>query len=357
MKRKIGVVVAWMLLMGTISGCGKNSEKEIDQSPIPEKYITDGKRISFDCEVEISTEYRERRIPELEVKGYFLPDIEKIYQKYVAGKEISENHIVENGSRPEIKEEYYLLEDGSDVAMGSVFMYYTDMAKKYLQAGIFSVENIDKFSEKDLEYKTAQEAIEIVRDDLKEFGYVTEEVDFQSYAVSSEELRAISEQRVSEGRMDEAYDWKSEDDVYAIWGTQLYKDIPVLDESKSAGGTMTKDVPNSAPIMAIYSRRGVEEIKAANVYLYLFEATGNEIFIKSFEEIVKTVQKKYDNIITDSIYTVKKARLYQRVFINERQEYSVEPVWYFEISENGNDSKVMLVNAVDGKEIILNAYF
>ena len=98
MKRKIGVAVVWMLLMGAISGCGKHSEKEIDQSPIPEKYITDGKRISFDCEVEISVEYRERRIPELEVKGYFLPDLEKIYQKYIEGKEISEKHIVENGS-------------------------------------------------------------------------------------------------------------------------------------------------------------------------------------------------------------------------------------------------------------------
>ena len=38
------------------------------------------------------------------------------------------------------------------------------------------------------------------------------------------------------------------------------------------------------------------------------------------------------------------------VHLNEKQEYAVDPVWYFEVMEDGKSSSVTLVNAVTGKE-------
>ena len=63
--------------------------------------------------------------------------------------------------------------------------------------------------------------------------------------------------------------------------------------------------------------------------------------------------KKYENLLNDSKYEITRAKLYERVYTGENQKYAEEPIWYFEVVENGNNKTVTLVNAETGKEINL----
>ena len=61
----------------------------------------------------------------------------------------------------------------------------------------------------------------------------------------------------------------------------------------------------------------------------------------------------FRSILNDSCYVVDKAKLFQMVHMNKKQEYTVEPVWYFEVIENERSRSITLVNAVTGKETLL----
>ena len=88
-------------------------------------------------------------------------------------------------------------------------------------------------------------------------------------------------------------------------------------------------------------------------YIYNFKNEQNTVTLKPFDEIASVVEEKYDNILNDVNYEVTRAKLYERVYTGEDQKYAEEPIWYFEVMENGSNKTVMLVNAETGKEINL----
>ena len=114
---------------------------------------------------------------------------------------------------------------------------------------------------------------------------------------------------------------------------------------------MSDDSPDNAPVQAIYSARGLESLTID--YIYNFKNEQNTVALKPFDEIASVVEEKYDNILNDVNYEVTRAKLYERVYTGEDQKYAEEPIWYFEVMENGSNKTVMLVNAETGKEINL----
>ena len=112
----------------------------------------------------------------------------------------------------------------------------------------------------------------------------------------------------------------------------------------SAAKQMADDSPDNAPVQAIYSARGLEELNID--YIYDFKNEQDMVTLKPLEE-------KYENLLNDSKYEITRAKLYERVYTGENQKYAEEPIWYFEIVENDNNKTVMLVNAETGKEINL----
>ena len=115
---------------------------------------------------------------------------------------------------------------------------------------------------------------------------------------------------------------------------------------------MSDDSPDNAPVQAIYSARGLESLTID--YIYNFKNEQNTVTLKPFDEIASVVEEKYDNILNDVNYEVTRAKLYERVYTGEDQKYAEEPIWYFEVMENGSNKTVMLVNAETGKEINLH---
>ena len=127
--------------------------------------------------------------------------------------------------------------------------------------------------------------------------------------------------------------------------------IPVFHELMSVAKQMADDSPDNAPVQAIYSARGLEELSIN--YIYDFKNEQNTVALKPFEEITSVVEAKYENLLNDSKYEITRAKLYERVYTGENQKYAEEPIWYFEVVENGNNKTVTLVNAETGKEINL----
>ena len=147
--------------------------------------------------------------------------------------------------------------------------------------------------------------------------------------------------------------WTSEDDIYVIYAYQKCGTLPVFHEIMSLGRSLAYDTPSGAPVQAVYSVRGLESLLVNNIYA--FEKAEKNLYLKNFDEIAKVVEEKFNSILNEADYAVTRAKLYERVYYDEKQNYAVEPTWYFEIIENGNKSgtSVTLVNAVMGKEIYL----
>ena len=53
--------------------------------------------------------------------------------------------------------------------------------------------------------------------------------------------------------------------------------------------------------------------------------------LRQFEDIAKVEENKYGNLLNESMYEVTRAKLYERVFLNQNQQLEAAPMWYFEI--------------------------
>ena len=145
--------------------------------------------------------------------------------------------------------------------------------------------------------------------------------------------------------------WTQEDDAYVVYGFQAKDSLPIFHQWMTIFRTMAYDNVDNASIVAIYSRRGIEFIMAWPIYN--LEDTGELLALKDFEEITGIVEAKFENILNESTYEVTRAKLFQMVRLNENQEYVAEPIWYFEVVEDGTSKSITLVDAVTGKEIVL----
>ena len=159
----------------------------------------------------------------------------------------------------------------------------------------------------------------------------------------------VSEEEKEEMVMEVKETWTQEDDAYVVYGYQLQDSLPIYHQWMAMFRSIAYDNVTNAPVTAIYSGRGVEELMVNPVYY--FENTGDTLALKEFEEIAGVVEEKFENLLDDKSYVVKRARLFQMVRLDESQENSVEPVWYFEVAEDETTQKVTLIDAVTGKLI------
>ena len=87
--------------------------------------------------------------------------------------------------------------------------------------------------------------------------------------------------------------------------------------------------------------------------VYEFEKGKQQVTLKPFEDIAAVVEEKFENILNDADYEVTRAKFYERVYLDEKQKYKADPIWYFEVVENNISKSVTLINAETGKEIFL----
>ena len=163
------------------------------------------------------------------------------------------------------------------------------------------------------------------------------------------EERYIDEGIIIEEKKKDA--WTQEDDAYVVYGYQANDGLPVFHQWMTVYREWAYDNVDNAVVTAIYSDRGIEMLIMESVYR--FEDTGEELSLKEFDEIAGIVEDKFENILNDAHYVVERAKLFQMVRMDDNQELMSEPIWYFEVVEDGNSRSITLVNAVTGKEIFL----
>ena len=192
-----------------------------------------------------------------------------------------------------------------------------------------------------------------IKKDMNELGYDTENLSFQAIPLSVDAMKKLRDQELNNGLLEKGKtnEPTSEDEAYFIYAYQENTGIPVFHELMSVAKQMSDDSPDNAPVQAIYSARGLESLTID--YIYNFKNEQNTVALKPFDEIASVVEEKYDNILNDVNYEVTRAKLYEHVYTGEDQKYAEEPIWYFEVMENGSNKTVMLVNAETGKEINL----
>lgn len=361
MQKKI--LICFILGIVTISsGCGKNTiSKENNtvsmqsnakletEKSFPKTYKEDSKsgKVKFNCTLEVPENLNGRTIQKTSVEGVHSYDNAKAYDLFAAGKEVSEKYTDDNTDYG-----YYLFSDGTDLSLDNTFLWTSATSSLYAYLGIGQANHIDLFSDGEVSLDKDL-CIAEIKKNIEELGYDTEALSFQAIPFSVDALKNLREQELSNGLLEEGKtnEPTSDDEAYFIYAYQENTGIPVFHELMSIAKQMADDSPDNAPVQAIYSARGLEELRID--YIYDFKNEQDTVILKPFDEIASIVEEKYESILNDAKYDITRAKLYERVYTGKDQEYEEEPIWYFEVIENDNNETVMLVNAETGKEINL----
>lgn len=319
----------------------------------PVKYEAERERVFFQCELENPEGFNTKSLHKETFKNSFYPDPEKAYQVFVGDKNVEEKHTTPpDGDIPE--ENYYIMEDGSSLGIGNSLSHGTLDFQRYSQIGVYSDEYRQIYMRNQVSFAQPEACIQEVKDKLSEIGYQADNFEFASYPLSVEDMKAAEEGHVQAGLLEEGLknkEWTSQDEAYYIYAFQKAQGLPVFHKLMNIGQQMAFDTPDSAPIQAIYSARGLEYLSVMEVYD--LEETQESVALKDFEEIAAVLEEKYNSILNDAKYTVNRAKLYEMVRTNQEQEEEVLPVWYFEVAENDTTKSVALVDAQTGREIYI----
>lgn len=348
-------------------GCSKGTVdiKEKDEEEIvsteeaeysfPEKYekTSDSGKVKFNCELEVPENIKGQAISTVDVKGLYRCDREKAWTIFGEGKEIIEKPEtpVDEGRAPE---DYYLFANDESLDINEGITYGSSNSKYYSYIGVTNPDNRAVFEETEVSFKSGEECITELKKIIDELGYHSEDLIFACYPLNFQTMKKLEEQYLQEGYLAEEKrkeSWSQGDDAYFIYGYQKYEDIPIFHEMMSIARVMAYDTPDNAPIQAIYSTRGIEKLDISGVYE--FEKGKQQVTLKPFEDIAAVVEEKFENILNDADYEVTRAKFYERVYLDEKQKYKADPIWYFEVVENNISKSVTLINAETGKEIFL----
>ena len=336
----------------TESDAGMESGEEPVDYDMYERESESGK-VAFNCKIE-APDPSIKTARRLRVAGECYGDTESILSKYVEGKTVVDEYEepAHNGIPDEI---YYTMEDESYISVGYHFSYSSGMSKYYNYIGAANSENQEEYSNSgQVSFASQEDAVKAVEQELADIGFTEFDFQFQAYPVNHETMKKMEERYIDEGIIIEEKKkdaWTQEDDAYVVYGYQANDGLPVFHQWMTVYREWAYDNVDNAVVTAIYSDRGIEMLIMESVYR--FEDTGEELSLKEFDEIAGIVEDKFENILNDAHYVVERAKLFQMVRMDDNQELMSEPIWYFEVVEDGNSRSITLVNAVTGKEIFL----
>ena len=285
----ISGICALSLIMLTQNAYAQTYEKESESG-----------KVRFQCELEVPENWNGKEIPKFILESVHFVDSEKTYANFVEGKEILE-HYNTPASDLYPEENYYVLADGTNVGIGMEFGVSTEKSAYYAQIGVTNTENMEKFTSATESIVNDQDAVQKVKETLENAGYAVENLVFQTSSLSADILREIENQYVAEGLLEESKrkpEWTNEDDVCIVYARQTVSGIPVYHELSVMAQALAYDTPESSPVVAVCSTRGIESLRVYG--LYDFQEDGENVPLKGFDEIAATVETKYENLLDES---------------------------------------------------------
>jgi hypothetical protein len=330
---------------------GKTVGQEVKKVELPKTYQKNSGKIEFDCKVEVPEDFDSTDFHVASVRKVYCSDNKKALDILAKDKEIKEEYLEpKHDDRPESY--FYGFTDKSSLNTGDTTYFMAEKSFYYTEPFF----NVDTKGKKDnqeqLAFASQEEGIARVEETMKMIECQTE-IEFKSYALKAEQAKEWEEHlnRDDEGVNEEEYKqdgWSSEDDAYLIHGYQQFQGLPVYNQNMAMGGRLSHMNAENAPVQAIYTVRGIEFLQLG--FLYQLSEEGERVSLKSFDEIAKTVDEKINSIIDDNQYKVRLARLGQLVRFNQKQEYEVIPIWYFEV-DSEERMQVIYVNATTAEEV------
>ncbi len=378
MKVKKSIILTAVLLSLGSAGCGEElfradaeNEKRAEdtaqtghdapEQDFPERFEESIDGVAFDMDIRISEEADMENLHTM-TATLQQPDIEKAKAVFAEGKTIvdeqRETGSGENGTEfPCYTADY---EDDTFLNISTNLTYsHTPVFEKINGAfRLYSYYNAERYA-KDAVLKAGNPEMifERVLKDIRDAGYELENAAYDYYALDYETMAEefMMLDKTGEALSTEGISWGVEDECYFYTAVQLQEGLPVYFGSQD----FPEDEESSRPIQVLCSANGLERLDISR--LYSFSKPGDAVSLLNLDTIVKTVSKKYADIIGPS-FTVKRAELYKMPVKSADSTYDVKIVWLFEVLETGNDSdtgekyeytQYMFVDAVDGTEVLI----
>ena len=368
--KQMGRLMGAIAVMATIlSGCGDmdnrnadtgidtdtdrvSQETEKDEPFFPSSYTGGTDKITFDCKLEVPEGFDPWNFYMPEVNGLQCIDQEEAYKIRVGEHTVKDKIEYPKEETGDITDRYYyFLDDGTIIGIDSGYYFHieNDLNSSYTRTS-----PINEFgtSKEQFSFGSAEDCIEQIKEELAQMSYPVGELKFDWFSVNKKEYEELEKQYIESGLIEPEKKrdaWTDEDNIYEIYAWQEYGGLQVFQQYMTVHLKNAFEEYSKAAVTARYSENGLLSLIASAPYA--FEATDEKAVFLPFPEIASRVEKKYDNLLDEKVYTVKRAKLALRVYYDKKQEYAAEPVWYFEVEDNDGKTVVFIINAITGNEI------
>lgn len=347
--------LGFMVLMAGIV-CGENTVQAKPQ--FPETYKLEKENVVFHATVEVPQNFEPDSLKRSTADTIRI-DGENAFEYFCKGQEITESY-----EDPVTGEFYRKLADGSSFSYipPGYIVYLSENMPYYWGAFRYYDNREDYAQEKSFSFFSKEECAEELVRVIEEAGYGAVFLGYEFYYLDHATMEKNElHENFTTGESDSSkYKrcWSQEDDAYQIYAMQELQGLPVYHSMLS----LPEDDDNGCLISGIYSSRGIENLSIIDVFQ--FYETDEKIELLPFEDCAEKVLEKYNRLLTESIFTVNRATLYQYIERDKKtgKNQRVIPIWYFDVFEEGPDTenpeekimrdRVMLVNAETGEEII-----
>lgn len=359
MKKKFFIMGLIFMVVIFCMGCGLEKKKVGEENVVkqeeefPEKYCKKYDKVEFQCKVEMPKEWKSQKFHKAIVKGRQYVKQDQAIREYTKGKEIKETY-TNSISGKDLKEKGFEFQDGSSFVVDVGVSYSSKYSSYYFNVGAADADHQMDFSKGKVDFSSSNECVKEIKTRMNQLGYHSDEFDFFSYPLNHQMMDEKEKSYIRQKLIDEKDrkgQWTKKDDAYMIYAYQKWEGLPVFHEYMSIAKQMAYDSPDAAPVQAIISARGLEDFRVNPVYSFI--RSKEMVHLKAFEEIIEVVREKINNILNDDRYIVKRAKLYEMICMDQKQNYMVKPVWYFETLKNNTEKEIILVDAETGKEIFL----
>lgn len=370
-----------LLLVMSLSGCEnrnkQNSSQDLPEQNItaetpetetgyqfPAEYVMDEGSVNFDVQILISPEAQTDNLA-VKQAAVIKPDNEKIYSGLFEHTEVEDEQIIDfnnddgskgtsynyNGSHGE----HLSITDSVFYFRGNLFFYITNSFRLEENE---QDSNADLYKRDDnLDFATQESALESIIQELSLLGiHLGSDIEYTCYVLDYQTLMQEESAIDMDGNIaSDSYkdSWGKEDDCYYFCIRQTADGLPVTHVYADIFGRVED---SNAPIQVIISQNGIEMLTVDRI----FDLSNNtkRAELAEFDRIAISIKEKYEELITDSTYTVTSAELYYLSIKEKEGKYEVKPVWVFSITEHVDNLEQiyhlqMIIDAQTGEEIIL----
>lgn len=330
----------------------------------PLEYVNAEGKVNFDTQISINENAQLDELTTDKAVAMRI-DNEKIYHNLFGQTDVVTEQMIDldNDDGSKGMAYYYNGSQGESLSITDRSFYYHDKFLNYILNAFRLEENTRDYNanlyiqNRNLSFAAQESALESILQELSLLGIDLDgNIEYTCYTLDYQTLMQEESAIDVNGIQDTgSYKdmWDENDDCYYFCIRQTQNGLPITHEYADAFGRVED---SNAPIQAIISRSGIKMLTVDKIFD--FSDSEHKANVGEFNRMALSVKEKYEQLLTNSTYTVTDAALYYLSMKKEKGNYEVKPVWVFNLTEYVNDSEQtyqlqMIIDAQTGKEIIL----